>query len=111
MFRKVRSLLVVSAVVGTLIVTSAAAIANADGRGGLVTAYVGESIKIPGVDLFCTVYAHDLNHVDPGPALYCQRYSDTVKSSYSASILATLYHLEIAKSNSHYFSYQVARDP
>lgn len=76
------------------------------------TARVGDSVTFKGVDLFCSLNSHDSSASnDPGPALYCARYSSETSSGSSRATVTTLYHYAISDESGARRAYLVSRAP
>jgi hypothetical protein len=73
-----------------------------------LTAHIGDDVNFVGLDFFCSTRATDPDHHDPGPAMYCSRYSD---NTGSAAVGVSKYHLRLSRSSSNYWNYTVSRSP
>jgi hypothetical protein len=73
-----------------------------------LTAHIGDDVNFVGLDFFCSTRATDPDHHDPGPSMYCDRFSD---ERNSAAVGVSKYHLHLSRTNSNYWDYTIARSP
>jgi hypothetical protein len=70
----------------------------------------GGYFKLPSLDLTCVVFSSDPTHIDPGPALFCNRASvSTLRGS--ASVAVSRYHITVFPSGRGGPATSVARTP
>jgi hypothetical protein len=72
----------------------------------------GSYVRFIGIDLSCSYETTDPDHHEPGPFLYCSRYSTaTNKTLVSRSLGVSNYHYKISNASSSYWATTFNRSP
>ena len=74
---------------------------------GTKTLRIGESLHVPGLDLWCSSWRRDPDRLEEGPILYCNRYS----TRNSRAVTASRWRFTVSDKSGDYVIYRASRTP